>query len=656
VPANRVARAATLSGLAWLILYEVSVVAGFSLGALDDRGVHDVLLVLGSILCFSGALRHEGPERVAWLLLGAGVTSWTAGEIYYTAVMWTDPSPPVPSPADVGYLLFPVLAVAGFVKLARVHQGSERTSLAVRVDGVIAALAVGALCSALVLEAVGNAGAVALSYPLTDLVLLGVLVGTLTRRHWAVDRTWLLLIAGVVMFFLADSLYTVALANAAINPGDYFDVGWWAGLFAIGVAAHQRRADTSTGRSSDTIMLVAPMLTGTVGIGVLVVSSVYRLNLLAVVLASLALVGVMLRLVLTFRQSTAAVRTSRSEALTDALTGLGNRRGLERALIRTLADDAPERWVLGLFDLNGFKTYNDTFGHPAGDALLVRLGMRLAEEVTQPGRAFRMGGDEFCVLMPVAESDVDEELERLRELLFERAEGFDVTSAAGFVRLGGAVRDASTALRIADQRMYAEKAGGRLSAPRQSAEVLKRALAEHGGEIPSAVEEAGPLAAAIARRLGLPPAEVQDVRLGMELRDVGLIAVPDHILAEPGPLTEEQWAVLRRHTLLGERIIAAAPALQSVAKLVRSSHEHYDGSGYPDGLSGEQIPRGARIIAAVDAFDAQLRRRPHQDPRTPSEAVAELNSPEFDPVVVAALVDVVGDLELSGWAQLAATH
>jgi two-component system cell cycle response regulator len=133
--------------------------------------------------------------------------------------------------------------------------------------------------------------------------------------------------------------------------------------------------------------------------------------------------------------------------------------------------------------------------------------------------------------------------------------------------------------------------------------------------------------------------------------------VPDHVLAEPGPLTDEQWTVLRRHTLLGERIIAAAPALQSVAKLVRSSHEHYDGSGYPDGLRGEQIPRGARIIAVVDAFDAQLRPRPHQAVRTPSEAVDELrDSPAFDPVVVAALIDVVGDLELSGWAQLAATH
>jgi two-component system cell cycle response regulator len=658
VPATRAARAATIAGLAWLILYEVSVVLGFALGPLDDRGVHDVLLVLASGLCLNGALRHRGAERTAWLLLATGVTCWTAGEIYYTAVLWTDASPPVPSPADVGYLLFPVFAVAGFVKLARVHQ-SDGTP-AVRVDGVIAALAVGALCAAIILEAVGNAGAVALSYPLTDLVLLGVLVGTLTRRHWSVDRTWLLLMAGVVMFFLADSLYTVALANASIDPGGYFDAGWWAGLFAIGVAAHQRRNEAEPlERSSDKLLMLAPMLTGLVGIGVLVVSSVHPLNLLAVVLASAALLGVMLRLALTFRQSMAVVRTSRSEALTDSLTGLGNRRGLERALARTLAGEHPDEWVLGLFDLNGFKTYNDTFGHPAGDALLVRLGGRLAETVPQPGRAFRMGGDEFCVLLHLGERDIDVELERLREVLFERAEGFEVTSAAGVVRLGETegVRNASDALRIADQRMYAEKAGGRLSAPRQSAEVLKRALAEHGGVAPIPTsEQAGPLAAAIARRLGLPPAEVQDVRLGTELRDVGLIAVPDHILAEPGPLTEEQWTVLRRHTKVGERIIAAAPALHPVARLVRASHEHYDGTGYPDALAGEAIPRGARIITVVDAFDAQLRARPHVETRTPAEAVEELQrcaGKSFDPVVVAALIDVVGDLERTGWTALA---
>ena len=653
----RVARYAIRLGLAWLLLYELSVVAGFGLGPLDDRGAHDVLLVLASALSFAGAARRYGTERLAWLLLAGGVTCWTAGEIYYTAVLWTDPSPPVPSPADMGYLLLPVFAVAGFLLLARVHRTAA--SAAVRVDGIIAALAVGSLGAAITVQAVGHAGVVALAYPVSDLVLIGVLVGTLTRRGWHLDRTWLLLICGIGTFFVADSLYTVKVADGTYASGGWFDAGWWAGLFLVAVAAHQRPQVTEQSQqSADAMIMVAPVITGAVGIGVLVVSSVSRLNLLAVTLASAALIGVMLRLVLTFRQYLGMVRVSRTEALSDSLTGLGNRRGLERALERILDGPRSANWALGLFDLNGFKTYNDTFGHPAGDALLVRLGRRLEQAVPLPGRAYRMGGDEFCVLLHVRDRDVDAELERLRAALCERAEDFEVTAAAGVVRLGPAegITDASVALRIADQRMYAEKAGGRLSAPRQSAEVLKRALAEHGGELSSPAEEAGPLAAVIARRLGLPPTEVQDVRLATELRDVGLIAVPDHILAEPGPLTDEQWAVLRRHTLLGERIIAAAPALHSVARLVRSSHEHYDGSGYPDGLRGEQIPRGSRIVAVVDAFDALVRERPYARAMTPAEAVEELQgSGEFDPVVLAALVDVVGDLDRTGWASLAAT-
>jgi len=462
-----------ISGLAWLAVYEIAALAGVGLGALGDRSIHDVVLIAATGLCVSGARRHEGLERGAWLMLAAAVASWTAGEIYYTAVLWEDTSPPVPSPADAGYLLFPPLAITGVLRLARAHRTDA--SAAVRVDGVIAALAVGSLCAAIVVQAVGQADVVALAYPVLDLVLLGVLVGTLTRRRWHVDRIWLLLIGGIAAFFVADSLYAVQVAEGTYASGGPFDAGWWTGLFLVGIAAHQRApAGDETGRSSDdAVVMAAPMLSGVVGIGVLVVSSLAPLNPLAVGLAAVALLGVMVRLALTLRQSTQFLRVSRSEALTDDLTGLCNRRGLERALAQALEGEAPERWALGLFDLNGFKAYNDTYGHPAGDALLVRLAARLAEAVAPPGRAFRMGGDEFCVLVPVDEEGLDGELERLRGALCERAEGFDITAAAGIVRLCEGIRTPADALRVADQRMYAEKAGVRMPAQRQSAESLE---------------------------------------------------------------------------------------------------------------------------------------------------------------------------------------
>ena len=105
---------------------------------------------------------------------------------------------------------------------------------------------------------------------------------------------------------------------------------------------------------------------------------------------------------------------------------------------------------------------------------------------------------------------------------------------------------------------------------------------------------------------------VRAVRQGAELHDIGKLAVPDAILNKPGPLDEAEWAFMRRHTLVGERILAAAPALADVARLVRSSHERFDGSGYPDGLAGVSIPLGSRVIAVCDAWDAMITDRPYR--------------------------------------------
>ena len=132
------------------------------------------------------------------------------------------------------------------------------------------------------------------------------------------------------------------------------------------------------------------------------------------------------------------------------------------------------------------------------------------------------------------------------------------------------------------------------------------------------------LAARLARCVGLNGEEVDVVLRGAQLHDVGKMAVPDAILRKPGPLDEREWKLMREHTLTGERIVASAPALLPVAKLVRSSHERWDGSGYPDGLAALEIPLGARIIAVCDAFEAMTEGRPWQKRKTPAEALDEL--------------------------------
>jgi HD-GYP domain-containing protein (c-di-GMP phosphodiesterase class II) len=153
------------------------------------------------------------------------------------------------------------------------------------------------------------------------------------------------------------------------------------------------------------------------------------------------------------------------------------------------------------------------------------------------------------------------------------------------------------------------------------------------------LREVGQMAVEVGQRLGLTEDQVADVRQAAELHDIGKAAIPDAILAKPGPLTESEWTFMRRHTIVGERILTAAPALAPVGVLVRSSHEHWDGTGYPDGLAGEAIPIGARIVSVCDAFHAMISGRPYAEPISATQAIAELRgnaSAQFDPTVVEA--------------------
>jgi HD-GYP domain-containing protein (c-di-GMP phosphodiesterase class II) len=147
----------------------------------------------------------------------------------------------------------------------------------------------------------------------------------------------------------------------------------------------------------------------------------------------------------------------------------------------------------------------------------------------------------------------------------------------------------------------------------------------------------------VGRRLGLD-AEALDVLVrAAELHDIGKIAVPDTILHKPGPLNDVEWEIMRQHTVVGERILAAADSMRPVAAVVRSSHERWDGRGYPDGLAAGEIPLGARIVCACDAYDAMLSRRPYKESMTRAEAVAELRrcaGSQFDPRVVDVLAAV----------------
>jgi diguanylate cyclase (GGDEF)-like protein len=464
-----------------------------------------------------------------------------------------------------------------------------------------------------------------------------------------------LLLTGVATFWLADSLYLVGNASGTYVPGSWFDAGWWLGMVLIGSAAWQPvRPALKVAADERLRRIVVPLCFGTAGLGLLVYGCIADLNPVAVGLAAASLVAVMARTMLTFRDNVAMLRHSREEAQTDALTGLGNRRALARVLERELPRaTTAEPLVLVLFDLDGFKHYNDTFGHPAGDGLLVRLGGSLSAFVRGRGAAFRMGGDEFCALFTPGTRPAEPLIVGAAAALSERGEGFEIGCSYGSIELPAEAADVADALRIADQRMYAQKNAGRASASRQSKDVLLSALAERNPELRAHLTGVGALAEATALRLQLSHDEVEQVRHAAELHDVGKVAIPDAILTKPGPLDEDEWAFIRRHTLIGERIVAAAPALGRVARLVRSSHERWDGAGYPDGLAAEEIPLGARIVAVADAFDAMTSRRPYSLPRAPEVALEELRrcaGTQFDPDVVDAFAAAWLDVRLAAAA------
>jgi diguanylate cyclase (GGDEF)-like protein len=333
------------------------------------------------------------------------------------------------------------------------------------------------------------------------------------------------------------------------------------------------------------------------------------------------------------------------QATTDPLTGLGNRRKLASDLGERLTGSGtsdPEPFLLLLFDLDGFKGYNDTFGHLAGDALLSHLGGRLSSAVAPAGTAYRLGGDEFCVLLPAVPGDMGDLVARSAAALSERGERFSIGASCGAVLLPHEASTPDYALQLADQRMYARKQGRPSAVREQTRDVLLRIMHAKQPGLPDHSSGVADLAIQVGRRLGMTAEQIDELARAAELHDIGKVGLPDAILDKPGTLDPEEWEFVRQHTILGERILSAAPALRPVATIVRASHERWDGRGYPDRLGGEEIPLAARIVAVCDAYEAITSDRCYRDARSGDVARKELvreAGRQFDPKVVAAFLE-----------------
>jgi two-component system, cell cycle response regulator len=589
-------------------------------------------------------------ERLPWLTMGIGLLAWTGGDLYWTFVLADDPSPPYPSLGDALYLAFYPASYATLVLLARSRMTGFRGSL--WLDGAIAALAMGAFAAALAFPPIidaasGNVAEVAtnLAYPVGDLVLLGLVLILWGATGWRPDRLWLLLGSGLALSALSDVIYLVRTANGTYTEGTIIDVAWPAAALLIALAAWQAPRSGVRPSLKGWRVVAVPFVCGLAANALLVADHFARINAVALLLTAACLVLVVTSMALVFRDNQRILARTETEALTDALTGLRNRRSLMRDLDSELAASSEEEpLALLLFDLDGFKEYNDVFGHLAGDGLLARLGAQLADAVRGHGHAYRLGGDEFCALVRPGAAGVKSLVAACVEALSEHGDGFDVRTSHGSVLLPEEAATGGQALQLADRRMYARKGGRRMSAGRQTRDVLLRTLSERRPDIHARGRGVAELALATGRELGMEPEELDEVARAAELHDLGKIAVPDTILDKPGPLSDAEWEFMRRHTIIAERILLAAPALRPVARLVRSSHERWDGSGYPDELAGENIPLGARVVAVCDAFDAMISDRPYRAAMTDDEALAELRAcsgTQFDSKVVEAFSGIL---------------
>jgi diguanylate cyclase (GGDEF)-like protein len=375
-----------------------------------------------------------------------------------------------------------------------------------------------------------------------------------------------------------------------------------------------------------------------------------------------ALVGPLVAIALYQRSVHSALKAMRL-ALTDPLTGLGNHRHFHERLQHDL-DKAQEEGfplTLCLLDIDNFKQINDRYGHPTGDKVLAQVAARLR----QGGEAFRLGGDEFALLLP--RRDEHEGLSIARSIIERMSEtevdlGEVLSMSAGVATYPQHGVERSELVRVADSALYLAKEQGKntvrvyrpdvielvelrrlAEGPDRAARLRAAASLAHAVDARDAYTGShsymvGELAARVAKRMGLDSESIELTRLAGSLHDLGKLAIPEEILRKPGPLNEAERLVLERHPQIGYRMLDSL-GVEPVATWVLHHHERWDGRGYPEQKSGQEIPLGARILFVADAYDAMTTDRVYRGRLSHDRAIAELErcaGTQFDPDVVAA--------------------
>ncbi|MHC1681740.1 MAG: HD domain-containing phosphohydrolase [Clostridiaceae bacterium] len=326
----------------------------------------------------------------------------------------------------------------------------------------------------------------------------------------------------------------------------------------------------------------------------------------------------------------------------DKLTGLKNRAYIEKRLSELDAEGKTNYSII-LGDLNGLKIRNDTFGHKEGDNLLCTIANILKTICEDDDIVARFGGDEFVILI------INKDKQYVSDITKKIKEACDNAANSHFkfsISLGSAKKNefhanSEAVMNLAEERMYRNKLLEKNSSRGSTIISLERSLYEKHSETEEHTLRIRNLSSLLGKKLGLSRDKIDELELLGMLHDIGKIAIPDNVLMKPGKLTNAEWEIMKSHTEIGYRIATATPELAHIAHEILCHHEKYDGTGYPQGLKGEEIPLLSRIINIVDSFDVMTHSRCYKDPMSLDDAIEELrrcSGTQFDPDIVEVFI------------------
>lgn len=328
----------------------------------------------------------------------------------------------------------------------------------------------------------------------------------------------------------------------------------------------------------------------------------------------------------------------------DALTGQYNRRFYQEK-IKELSDEAYRPLTVVSCDVNGLKLINDAFGHRAGDDILVKVGEALTNILKDKAFVCRIGGDEFIILLPNMSLDAASNLMEKVQAFFEfnKVGGLNVSISYGVATKNGDER-VEDVVRVSEEQMYKHKLFEIASHRSEFIKTILNTLHEKNPREEAHSKRVSFICTEIGKKLNMKKDELNLLNAISSLHDIGKIAIDEAILNKPGKLTDEEWEIIKRHPEIGYRIISTAPEYSEIANDILSHHEKYDGTGYPRGIKGEDIPIRARIVAIADAYDAMISKRTYREPLTKDDAITEIkrcSGTQFDPLLVNIFLDII---------------